>query len=252
MKKLILLVVILILIGWTAYPGIAGAVESREGENASNPLAAVNNVDLRYKYFDLDGPERQEYSLDGAHMVTPKIKLRYELNYWDTDVTGRSESDWSSMVIKPIWLPIDGLLAEGWKYRVAFGLEWIIDFRNKDKGIGSGADQLAPFTGLAMMSDKGLVLIPLIQHFMDYNGEDVNTTAIRLIAIQKLPKQLWGKLDAKIPVDWENDNEIPATTELQFGKMWTSSFGTYVDGLVGIGSDRPYDWGAGLGIRFMY
>lgn len=252
MKSLLIFLASLILIGGTVYPGNATAVESREGENASNPLAAVNNVDLRYQYFDLDGPERHEFSLDGAHMVTPKLKLRYELHYWSTDVTGSSENDWSSLVIKPIWLPIEGLLGKGWKYRVAFGLEWIIDFGNDRKGIGSGSDQIAPFTGLALMSDKGLVLIPLVQHFMEYSGDDVSTTAFRLIGIQKLPERYWLKLDAKIPVDWENDNAIPASAEVQLGKMFTKSFGTYVDGLAGIGADRPYDWGAGLGIRFMY
>ena len=30
------------------------------------------------------------------------------------------------------------------------------------------------------------------------------------------------------------------------------SFGTYADVLAGIGSDRPYDWGVGLGMRFLY
>ena len=49
------------------------ASEPKEDENASNPLAAVNNTDFRYQYFDLDGPERNEFFLDGAYMVIPKI-----------------------------------------------------------------------------------------------------------------------------------------------------------------------------------
>jgi len=32
-------------------------------------------------------------------------------------------------------------------------------------------------------------------------------------------------------------------------KMFSESFDTYVDGLVGIGDDRPYDWGVGDIIR---
>jgi hypothetical protein len=28
------------------------------------------------------------------------------------------------------------------------------------------------------------------------------------------------------------------------------SFGVYADGLLGIGGDRPYDWGVGVGVRF--
>ena len=40
---------------------------------------------------------------------------------------------------------------------------------------------------------------------------------------------------------------LPASAEVQLGKMFTPSFGTYVDGLLGIGGDRPYDWGVGVG-----
>jgi hypothetical protein len=63
---------------------------------------------------------------------------------------------------------------------------------------------------------------------------------------------MWLKLDAKVPIDWENDQEIPAVAELQFGKSINKIVGVYVDGLVGIGTDRPYDWGVGLGVRFNY
>ena len=74
-------------------------------ENASNPLAAVTNTDLRAQYFDLDGPEKRDYWVDGSDMLTTNLKLKYELHYWDTDVTGSSESDWESLHLKPIYFP---------------------------------------------------------------------------------------------------------------------------------------------------
>ncbi|MEH6579477.1 MAG: hypothetical protein V7731_20615 [Amphritea sp.] len=223
------------------------------GENASNPLAVVNNTDVRLQYFDLDGPERYDFFVvDGAYMLNPKLKLKYELHYWDTDVTGSSESDWESLHVKPIYFPekMVGQLGT-WKYKTAIGGELIIDFGNEEKGIGSGSDQIAPLVGVAMMRGS-TVLVPLVQHFVEFDGPDVNTTAFRLIAIQSFADKVWGKLDAKVPVDWENDNEIPATVEVQLGKMFSPSFGTYVDGLVGIGGDKPYDWGVGVGVRFSY
>jgi hypothetical protein len=96
------------------------------------------------------------------------------------------------------------------------------------------------------------MLIPLVQHFLSYSGEDISTTAFRLIALQPLPKQTWLKLDAKVPIDWENDEAVPANVEVQFGKNFTDLIGAYIDGLFGIGADRPYDWGVGLGLRFKY
>jgi len=222
------------------------------GENASNPLAAVNNTDVRWQYFDLGGPERNDFWVpSGAYMLHPRLKFVYELHYWETDVTGSSESDFEKLVLKPIFFPKEGKL-DTWKYRLAVGAEWVLDFGNEDKGIGSGSDQIAPLVGIAFLPGGGTVLIPLVQHFMSYDGPDVNQTAFRLIAIQSLPNKFWGKLDAKVPVDWENDNAIPASFEVQLGKMFTPSFGTYVDGLLGIGGDKPYDWGVGVGVRFNY
>jgi hypothetical protein len=79
--------------------------QAQQRENASNPLAAVNNTDGRLQYFDLGGDaERYDYYLDGSYMASPKLKLKYELHYWDTDVTGSSENDWESFVSSIEWL----------------------------------------------------------------------------------------------------------------------------------------------------
>jgi len=229
---------------------VTGITNAYGGENASNPLAAVSNTDLRAQYFDLGGSDRTDYWVDGAYMLTPKLKLKYELHYWDTDVTGTSESDFETFHLKPIYFPTQGEWGS-WKYKLAIGAEWIVGFGNEDKGIGTGSDQIAPLVGLAFVKG-GTVLVPLIQHFVEYDGPDVNMTAVRLIGIQTLPNKFWAKLDAKLPIDWENDNAIPATVEVQLGKTFTPSIGMYIDGLFGIGSDRPYDWGVGLGVRFNY
>ena len=73
-------------------------------------------------------------------MLTPNLKLKYELHYWDTDVTGSSQSDWESLHLKPIYFP-EKMVGKlwGWKYKVAIGGELIVDFGNEDKGIGSGS-----------------------------------------------------------------------------------------------------------------
>jgi len=71
----------------------------------------------------------------------------------------REDSDWESLHLKPIFFPKQGKLG-AWKYRLAVGVEWILYFRNKDKGIGSGSDQIAPLIGIAFMPGGGTVLIP--------------------------------------------------------------------------------------------
>jgi hypothetical protein len=228
---------------------LTGATHAYGGENASNPLAAINNTDVRWQYFDLDGSELNDFQLDGSFMLNPLLKLKYELHYWNTNVTGSSESDWESLHLKPIYFPKQGEWG-AWKYKLAAGVELIVDFGNEDKGIGSGSDQIAPLVAVNLVRGN-TVLVPIVQHYVEYSGPEVNQTSFRLVTIQSLPNNFWGKLDAKIPVDWEN-NVVPASAEAQLGRMFTPSFGTYLDGLLGIGGDRSYNWGVGVGIRFNY
>ena len=218
-------------------------------ENASNPLAAVDNTDLRWQHFNVNSGERDDFYIDGAKMLSPKLKLKYELHYWDTDTTGRDENDFESLHLKFIYFPREGKWGNT-PYRLAVGAEWIKDLGNINKGIGSGADQIAPLVGVALKLGDTM-LIPLVQHFESYRGEDLSQTATRLIGIKPLPMQSWAKVDLKIPYDWENDM-IPASAELQLGKSFSPSFGAYIDALVGIGNDRLYDWGIGIGFRFNY
>ena len=98
---------------------------------------------------------------------------------------------------------------------------------------------------------ENLTLIPLLQHYAEYSGDDISVTAGRLIGLYKFSGGYWGKLDAKLPYDW-NDEEVSSIVEVQIGRMFTPGFGLYLEGLAGIGDDRSYNWGAGLGLRFVY
>jgi len=64
--------------------------------------------------------------------------------------------------------------------------------------------------------------------YFDKMDNKVNQTAFRLIAMKPLPKKMWLKLDAKLPVDWEHDQAIPATAELQLGKNINKSVGVFL------------------------
>ncbi len=98
----------------------------------------------------------------------------------------------------------------------------------------------------------GLTFIPLVQHFESYNGDiDISQTAMRLIALQPFGEDWWAKADLKAPYDWEND-AWPASAEIQVGKNLNEKVALYSDLLVGIGGDRTFDQGIGVGLRFKY
>lgn len=186
---------------------VAGFTAHAE-ENASNPLAAVNNTDIRYQYFNLDGgADRQDAFIDGAYMLRPDLKLKYELHYNSTNATGQRYNGIEKASFKLIFFPSEKPLNASWTVKSALGLEWILEFGDPDEGIGTGSDQIAPFGGFAFSNTStGLTLIPLVQHFASYNGfTDVSQTAMRLIALQPFGDGYWAKADIKVPYDWEND-----------------------------------------------
>ena len=87
--------------GYALILTLVTGINHAHGENASNPLAVVNNTDVRLQYLDLGGSDRWDlWAADGAYMLTPKLK--YELHYWYTDVTGSSENaDWTATKFDP-------------------------------------------------------------------------------------------------------------------------------------------------------
>ncbi len=230
---------------------LAGAALAQE--NASNPLSKGRNTDLRVQSTTGTGGDKTDYFIDGAFMARDDLKIKYELHYNDVSSSGAEATGFEKVLLKAIYFPTEGQLNESWSYRLAVGLDWIVEFDNSDKGIGTGSDQLGPFAGVALgNSNSGLTLIPLVQHFASYNGPtDISQTAMRLIALQPFASDYWAKLDLKVPYDW-NAETWPSTAEIQVGYNLSDGVALYGEVLTGIGSDRPYDNGFGIGLRLKY
>ena len=222
-------------------------------ENASHPLAATNNFDLRWTGTTSGNGDNYDYWIDGAQMLSPDIKLKYELHYNANDFTGSKQSHFDRFHVKPMWFPYAAKLNEEWAVKAAIGFDWIVDLGDRSKAVGIDADQIAPFGGLAFShAPSGLAIIPLAQHFVSYNGTtDVKTTSGRLIAILPFGEGYWLKADVRAPYDWINDLWQP-TAEIEIGYNINKGTAIYVDGLVGFGNARPYDSGLGFGLRFKY
>lgn len=236
------------------------AEASAGGANASDPTAAVNFNDIRYQTFDLYGDasdrERDQLSLEGAYVFSPEHKVTYELNYWDTDVTGSDESGLESLRGKYINLK-PGMLSGGLKYRRALGVELIKDLGDVDDGIGGGTDQIAPLFGYGWLPNERNFVITLIQYFHsideDSGVDKVRKTGPRLIWIYKIPSiKGWFKLDNKFSIDHENDDKSSNTMELQVGTMLSPTIGLYFDYLTNNAGVRSYDDGYGINLRMMY
>ena len=232
--------------------------EASAGADASNPTAAVNFQDLRYRYFDLKGgSEKHSFETEGSYMFHPRFKVTNELRGVSTNRSGEWENGLEELSLKGIFLT-DGTPL-GIKAKYALGLEWKKDLGDFKEGTGSGADIIAPLAGIGWVPTDMDFIITLVQYFHSYSthdgGSDVRSTGPRLIYIRKIPQiGGWLKADLKMLIDHEDDDDFSSTLEVQLGKMFTPRIGVYGEGFIGdeVLDTNAYDWGLGLGIRFMY
>ena len=235
-----------------------GEQEAASGADASNPTAAVNYQDLRYRYFDLDdGAEKHSFETEGAYMFHPRFKFTNELRGVHTDRSGEWETDFEILKLKGIFLT-DGQ-PFGIKAKYALGLEWLKDLGDLKDGTGSGSDQIAPLGGIGWIPTDMDFIITLVQYFYSYDTHDggpkVRKTGPRLIYIRKIPQiGGWFKADYKGEIDHKDDEDYSSVLELQLGSMFTPRIGAYLEGFLGdsVFSTDAYNYSLGLGIRFMY
>ncbi len=100
------------------------------------------------------------------------------------------------------------------------------------------------------------MLGPLVQYFKSFDeepGRDVESTALRFIALQQLASiKGWVKPDFKFMTEHENDDKSTTTFEVQVGKMLKSTVGVYFEGLFALGGQKPHDDGFGIAGRFLF
>lgn len=234
------------------------AQEAASGADASNPTAAVNFQDLRYRYFDLSRGDKHSFETEGAYMLRPNIKTTNELRYVSTDRSGNSEQDFEEFKLRAFFL--SDIRPFGIPATLAVGAEWLKDLGDFEDGTGTGADSIAPLAGIGWVPNELNFIVTLVQYFHSYDTDDarpddVRQTGPRLIWIRKLPSiGGWFKADLKMSIDHEDDEDFSQTLELQLGKMVSPRVGFYGEFFIGdeLLDTDAFDVGAGLAVRFIY
>ena len=257
-EKLLLTLSAFILVTLMPFWVLAAEEGTSSGAAASDPTAAVNYQDVRYRYFDLESGDKNSFETEGAFMLSPRLKITNELRYVETDSSGKSEQDFEQLKLKAILLT-NGM-PFGVKAKYAVGVEWQKDLGDLKKGTGTGADIIAPLVGIGWVPNDKNFIITLLQYYHSYDTDsdrkdDVRETGPRLILIRSIPDiNGWFKADLKMSINHEDDNDFSQTLELQFGKMFSPRVGGYAEILLGddVMDTKAYDIGGGLGVRFMY
>jgi hypothetical protein len=261
-EKLLLTLIVFVLVALMPYAALAyteeESQEASSGAAASDPTAAVNYQDVRYRYFDLESGDKNSFETEGAFMLSPRLKITNELRYVETDSSGKSEQDFEQLKLKAILLT-NGM-PFGVKAKYAVGVEWQKDLGDLKEGTGTGADIIAPLVGIGWVPNDKNFIITLLQYYHSYDTDsdrkdDVRETGPRLIWIRSIPDiKGWFKADLKMLFNHEDDNDFSQTLELQFGKMFSPRVGGYAEILLGddVMDTNAYDIGGGLGVRFIY
>jgi len=137
------------------------------------------------------------------------------------------------------------------------GTELFADSATKDV-LGRGKWIVAPIVTKAFFLTKDLIFAPTYQHNISFAGDSdrkrVNESVLDFYFVMTAEdKRSWFIADPTVVVDWENETNIPATLEVEYGRVVGSLFGgaasLYVRPGVGIGQDRPYDWNIEIGLK---
>jgi len=164
---------ILIALLLTGRLAFADAPEDADdgGAAASDPTAAVNFQDLKLRYFNLTkGSEESILEAEGSYVFSPALKLSHRITGTRTNRSGDWETDIRELSLKPIYL--HPIMPFGIKAKFALGVEWLKDLGSFRDGTGTGADQIAPLTGIGWLPTDDDFVITLVQYFYSYDEND--------------------------------------------------------------------------------
>ena len=256
LNKKITLRVCLCVFPWMA--GMAGTGHVMAAGEASNPMAAVQFQDVRYRHvFLADSRVADTLETEGAYLINPHFKLTNELRVIDTDRSGNSQTDLQEFKLGGTYLRDGEMFNRHVNY--AFAVEWIKNLGDVRDGTGSGSDKISPLAGISWAATEKDTFAALLQYAYSYEEDryaaSVRQTQPRFIYIREIPEnQGWFKADLKGVIDHEDNENLQATLELQFGLMLNRRMGIYGEALLGddfLDSDL-YDTGFAIAVRFRY
>jgi hypothetical protein len=144
----------------------------------------------------------------------------------------------------------------------AYALEVFLNTAS-DETLGSGATAISPqvfygrfFKGnpLPIYSGGG-IFAPGIQWKVsieeDDGREDINQIILDFYFVSVTQsRKAWFFIDPQIIIDNENDTEF-AVVDFQFGWMLSKSSSVWITPAIGVGTDRPVDYGVEFGFKFI-
>jgi hypothetical protein len=222
-------------------------------KSGTDPTKFLRTLKLSNEFQRL--PSENNFNVTAFTFTEPfddgRMNLRLKVPVVATDALGTGDFGLGDISIKYNWLA-DVNAQRG----LLFSAELTVDSANKNV-LGRGKWIIAPAFTYAMFPAKDVIFAPTYQHNISFTGDsdrrDVNESVIDLyLVLTAADKKSWWIVDPTIGIDWENDQKVPVTLEVEYGRnigtLWGGALNFYVRPGVGIGQDRPYDWNVEFGV----
>jgi hypothetical protein len=223
--------------------------------SGTNPAVLLNTITLFNEYTELpSGDYLDTLSLRVAiPFAEGKMNLRLSAPFIDTDAGGGSESGFGDISLKWNWIPmLDAKNA------------WLTSMEvfapTAKTGLGTEQWTLAPGITYARFVNENIIIAPALIHNFSVAGKDgfpdINRTDFDLYMVYTASnKSWWVTSDLTVSVDFQNDNKIPMSWEVQVGRTlckWNgAAVNAYIKPGIGIGKDRFYDWNVEVGVSLI-
>ena len=222
------------------------------------PTDFRTRIEVRTEHQDLEGDAHRELVVPRLdYAVKSSLAFRLELPYITSDPggNGRRVSGQGDMLTRGVWRAyrdsgLDLILAA----------DLIFDTADDDR-LGFGKTVLAPHVFAAVDLPKyNSVFFPNIQHYFSVAGQDdradVNFTTVRPNLLTRWPNKVYTFLEPQFTIDWDNNDKVGFTVELEVGKILSINVAAWARPGVGVINrgdvSQVYDWNIELGMRYVF
>lgn len=234
--------------------------DGKADKSGTNPTNIQNEFRISNDYQDLDGSRYSnttKFIYNYAPVGNLGLKVTLPLRATDTPTNPITRSPDREFGLGDVKFKVTNIPYVDKKIGVVLGSEFEFDTAG-EANLGRGRYTAGPLGGVAFFLPGQMIFAPVYQHVFDLGGDDdrreISEGYLDLYVVKALPKQkMWLIFDPTITFDYENDNEVNCTFDLEIGKMIRKAFGgvasVYARPSLGVGKSRPYEWSVETGIK---
>jgi hypothetical protein len=232
--------------------------ESKGEQALQQPTDFRTYVQIRDEYQGLKGDgylniivPRFEYAVNSS--VALRLETPYA-TYYPGGPGAERVSGQSDMLARAAWraLQRDG-------FALFVGSDVIFDTADNAQ-LGFGKTIVAPLAYAAVDLAHDSVFFPSIQHYFSVAGPasraNVSYTTVKPSLLTRWPNRTYTYLEPQFTIDWERNDKVGLTVELELGKLVTNSTAAWIRPGVGVINQyelfQVYDWNLEVGMRYIF